>query len=407
MRICLLGSTGSVGSNFLEVVKKNNSRINKNDKEHVIVTLAAASNLSKLLKQAQEFQPQKLLVAEQEGYDRLIDLIDQHNHDHNTSYELLMGEAGMQQAIEDADCVVNALSGTNGLIASILTLKQGKQLLLANKESLVAGGSDLIKLAKASHSKIIPLDSEHNAIIRCLPKNYEVGEKIYQYGVKKLWLTASGGPFLNKTKQEMASATATDACKHPVWAMGDKISIDSATMMNKGLEIIEACHLFAIKQEDVEVVVHPQSIVHCMVEYNDGSIIAQLSKPDMQITIHQALNYPEYVPLSNEALNPLKMGNLDFSQPDLDKFPCLTLARKAQSAGGIMPMVMSIADDHAVDAFLENKISFGDLDKVIATVMQKYQHQQENAYELSNDITKIKQLSQDISLVSQDTIAAV
>ncbi|MBE8182307.1 MAG: 1-deoxy-D-xylulose-5-phosphate reductoisomerase [Candidatus Portiera sp.] len=404
MKICLLGSTGSVGSHFLEVIRENN----KSGSQHSIKTLAAATNINKLWEQAKEFQPNKLLTADQRGADRLSQLVSSQDSSYSIDERgLLMGEEGMQQAIEDVDvdCVVNALSGTNGLIASILTMKAGKKLLLANKESLVAGGSVLNKLSASSNSEIIPLDSEHNAIIRCLPQTYKLGDSIYKHGVKKLWLTASGGPFLNKTKQEIATASVEDACKHPTWAMGNKISIDSATMMNKGLEIIESCHLFSINQEDVGVIVHPQSLVHCMVEYNDGSIISQLSKPDMRITIHQALNYPEYVSLPFQELNPLEMGQLDFIKPDLDKFPCLNLAREAQDAGGIIPMVMSVADDHAVAAFLDNRISFGDLDKVIAKVMHRYSDKDNQ--ELTADLAQIKQLTQAITLDSQDIISQI
>lgn len=401
MRICLLGATGSVGSNFLEVVRSSN--------EHSIATLAAASNLNKLLEQAREFEPNKLLVADEIGHEKLQRLIG-----NNSGYfdgDLLVGETGMRQAIEDhdTDCVVNALSGTNGLVASILTAQAGKKLFLANKESLVAGGDFISQLCAESNSEIIPLDSEHNAIIRCLPQTYKAGDDLYQHGVKKLWLTASGGPFLNKSMQEIQNAKAEDACKHPTWSMGNKISIDSATMMNKGFEIIEACHIFSIDQKDVEVIIHPQSIVHCMVEYADGSIIAQFSKPDMRITIHQALNYPHYTPLDLEPLNPFDMGNLGFEKPDSQKFSCLQLARDAHNIGGIVPLVLSVSDDHAVAAFLENKISFMDISKVIGQATAKHSQEYSIAkrQEMPHDIEEIKKLVQEISAEVLDIISQI
>ena len=382
-----MGSTGSIGKSLLDVVRSNSS--------FRVSGLAAAKSIDTLLSQSEELKPNHLILADSEGRDKLLDLAKG-----KKIPNILIGEDGIKEAIDsnDTDCVVNALSGTQGLIASIMTLKSGKPLFLANKESLVAAGNLLRNLCKEHGGKIIPLDSEHNAIMRCLPRDYEIGENIRDYGVKRIWLTASGGPFWNLSKYELTKVKAADACEHPTWSMGDKISIDSATMMNKGMEIIEAYHLFSIDPDAIEVVVHPQSIVHCLVEYNDGSILAQLSKPDMRITIHQALNYPAYIPLKQEPLNPLQIKALSFDAPNGDKFPCLDLAREALGKGGTAPLALSIADDHAVAAFLADEIAFNDIPAVIKDSITEF------SLPFPTELDGIKNLARKISARAIQTI---
>lgn len=364
MRICILGSTGSIGSNALEVIKKQHN--------YTVVSLAGASQINKLCCQAMEHKVQRIVVADKKGYDQACLIIGK-----GSSIEILMGEEGLNTvaAASDTDCVINALSGLNGLASSITAIKKGKKLLLANKETLVAGGEIIMKMIKEYNCDILPLDSEHNAILRCLPKEYKVGDDLSKYGVKQLWLTASGGPFLHVEQEKMAKAKVKDACNHPTWSMGSKISIDSATMMNKGLEIIEAQYLFGISPDKIKVVVHPQSIVHCLVEFEDGSFNAQFSHPDMKITIHQALNHPHFRKLPQQALNPATMGQLDFEEPNSKKFPCLNLARRAASHGCALACALNGADNEAVVAFLQERISFTDIPKIIENTLDRFENE--------------------------------
>ena len=393
MNICLLGATGSVGSSVLEVMQSN--------PQMKITSISTRSNIAKLQEQRKKFQVKRLIVADENCYEQLAGKAG------NGDAELLQGEDGIAKAIEspDTDCVVNALSGTCGLTASFQALQADKKLFLANKESMVAAGPELFKLAAEKGLEIIPLDSEHNAILRCLPQEYKTGEPVENYGVKNLWLTASGGPFLHRSEAEMQEARFADACKHPTWPnMGPKISVDSANMMNKGLEIIEACHLFKIDEEKVKVVIHPQSIFHCLVEYSDGSFVSQLSKPDMKITIHQALNHPKYVPLQQEPLDPLATSKLEFLPPDEKKFPCLNIARQAQAAGGIVPLALIIADDCAIEEFTSDKIAFPDIAKVLAEVTTEFSKQNR---EFPASIDKIKQMTSEIQETTRRVIAAL
>ena len=392
MRISILGSTGSIGSNTLEVIRQQNNLQNNSQNNFPnnfkVISLAAASQITKLCQQALEFNPSIIVVADEEGYNQAAQILGK-----KSAIKILVGAEGLTAAAtaDETDCVVNALSGSSGLSSSVAALTSGKKLLLANKESLVAGGSILMEIARKFGSSILPLDSEHNGILRCLPSEYKIGDDICKYGVKQIWLTASGGPFLRASQQKIDNASIKDACNHPTWSMGSKISIDSATMMNKGLEIIEAHHLFSIPVDKIKVVVHPQSIVHCLVEFSDGSFNAQLSSPDMKITIHQALNHPHFTHLQQQALNPATMGQLDFEEPDTKRFPCLNLARQAAQTGKALPAALCSADNEAVEAFLQQRVSFGEIPQMIAKAMNKFAA--EDSPQTMDDVSAISRRS--------------
>jgi 1-deoxy-D-xylulose-5-phosphate reductoisomerase len=284
---------------------------------------------------------------------------------------VLAGEEALAQiaAHADVDYVMAAIVGAAGLSSGLAAARAGKRLLIANKESLVMAGPLLMQAVRASGAVLLPIDSEHNAIFQCLPHGARPGEA--PQGVRRILLTASGGPFLDWDSAQIARATPEQACKHPNWVMGRKISVDSATLMNKGLEFIEACMLFGVAPDQIEVVVHRQSIIHSMVEYLDGSVLAQLGSPDMRTPIAHALAWPERLPSGVQFLDLLKVGSLDFQAPDPERFPCLRLAQSAARAGGLAPAALNAANEVAVEAFLGGRLNFGDIPAVIDAVMQK------------------------------------
>jgi len=360
--VAVLGCTGSVGASTLEVLALHP------DRYHVAV-LAARSNWSGLLAQCQRFRPE---WAALESPDAAREL-ERGLRSHGISTRVAAGADAIVQLAADSkvNYVMAAISGAAGLRSTLAAAAAGKRLLLANKESAVMAGSLLIGAIESSGAELVPIDSEHNAIFQCLPADYRAGRR--SHGVRRLLLTASGGPFLNWSAEAVASASPAQACAHPRWNMGRKISVDSATLMNKGLELIEATVLFGMPAADVEVVVHPQSIVHSMVEYVDGSVLAQLAAPDMRVPIAQALAAPQRMAAGVEFLDLVQAGRLDFMAPDVARFPCLRTAREAAMRGGLYCASLNAADEIAVQAFLDKQLNFGDMPAVIECVMDRVQ----------------------------------
>jgi 1-deoxy-D-xylulose-5-phosphate reductoisomerase len=360
--VAVLGSTGSVGANTLEVLWLNRERF------HVPV-LAARSNVEVLLAQCRRFEPEWAALESPEAARELEGRL----RAAGSRTRVAAGAASITRlaAEPQVDYVMAAISGAAGLASTLAAAAAGKRLLLANKESAVMAGALLMGAVRASGAQLIPIDSEHNAIFQCLPPTFRPGER--PAGVRRLILTASGGPFLHWSAEALANATPTQACAHPRWNMGRKISVDSATLMNKGLEVIEASVLFGMPVEDIEVLVHPQSIVHSLVEYLDGSVLAQLSAPDMRVPIAQALASPQRMPAGVEFLDLVRAGRLEFLAPDPERFPCLRHAREAARLGGLCCASLNAADEIAVQAFLDKQLNFGDIPAVIETVMARVQ----------------------------------
>ncbi|HPQ44368.1 MAG TPA: 1-deoxy-D-xylulose-5-phosphate reductoisomerase [Syntrophales bacterium] len=353
--ISILGSTGSIGVNTLDVISRNLSQFN-------VVALAAGKNLSLLKRQIEMFEPDVVSVIDDEHARQLIELIGR-----SATVTVLSGEDGYLEVASwyKADMVVSAIAGAAGLSPTIAAIDAGKDIALANKETMVMAGALVMERAAACGVKIIPVDSEHNAIFQCLAGHN-------RKEVKRLILTASGGPFLHLPKERFAYITLEDALRHPNWEMGRKITIDSATMVNKGLEIIEACWLFGMNANNIDVCIHPQSIVHSMVEYVDGSVIAQMGLPDMRGPISYALSYPERTEGAVDTLDLCNIGKLEFLYPDRAKFPALGLAYEAAKRGGSAPAVLNASNEVAVEAFTENTIGFEDIPLIIKEVLDSH-----------------------------------
>ena len=360
--VAVMGSTGSVGCNTLEVLALHPER-------YRVVGLAARSNAEGLLQQARRFRPDWVALespAAAQGLEQRL------RAERSTTRVLAGAEAIADLAAEDSvDYVMAAISGAAGLRSTLAAATAGKRLMLANKESAVMAGQLLLSAVRASGADLIPIDSEHNAIFQCLPAGYVAGTRAP--GVRRLLLTASGGPFLNWSAEAMANVTPAQACAHPRWSMGRKISVDSATLMNKGLELIEASVLFGMTHREIDVVVHPQSIVHSLVEYVDGSVLAQLAGPDMRVPIACALAWPERMAAGVEFLELTRAGRLDFMAPDPGRFPCLRHAQEAARLGGLACVSLNAADEVAVQAFLEQRLNFGEIPTVIEMVMTRVQ----------------------------------
>jgi len=354
--ISILGSTGSIGCNTLKVIEHLG--------DYRVVALAAGHNMKKLAEQTAKFSPDLVSVSSDECADILRDELRSLN---TTPPTIDVGEKGLVEVAVHplAKTVVSATVGAVGFVPTLRAIEAGKRIALANKETLVIAGELMTKAAEKSGAEILPVDSEHNAIHQCLR-----GESRSE--VKRLILTASGGPFRSKSKEEIDSATREEALNHPNWKMGDKITIDSATLMNKGLEVIEARWLFGFDADQVSVIIHPQSVVHSMVELVDGSVIAQMGVTDMKHAIQYALTYPER---KENCLPPLdlgKLGQLNFEEPDTDRFPCLALAYEALRAGGTMPAVLNAANEVAVKAFLDGTIRLSDIPRINNRVMRSH-----------------------------------
>ena len=361
MRVAVFGSTGSIGISTLDVLARHPERF-------AVAALAASTNDERLLEQCIRHRPPVAVLHDAAAAARLEAGLKRAGvptrvHAGN---DALAGIA----ASSDVDAVMAAIVGAAGLPSTLAAARAGKRVLIANKESLVVAGPLLVDAARASGAALVPIDSEHNAIFQCMPGTLQTGRQAP--GVRKILLTASGGPFLRRTREEMARATPDEACAHPKWRMGRKISVDSATLMNKGLELIEACVLFGMEPRGIEVVVHPQSIVHSLVEYVDGSILAQLGNPDMRTPIAHALGWPERIPSGVESLDLVAAARLDFEAPDLDRFPALVVTREAAAAGGTVPAVLNAANEVAVAAFLAGRLGFLGIVDLIEAVVARH-----------------------------------
>lgn len=349
--IAILGSTGSIGRQALDVVRQHKDRFE--------VELLTANNSSELLiRQALEFMPANVVICNESKYQEVADALQPHDIKVFTGMDSVCALVRS----EDIDIVLTALVGFSGLRPTVSAIEEGKIIALANKETLVAGGSVVMALAKKHNAPILPVDSEHSAIFQCLMG--AAGNPL-----TRIHLTASGGPFRSWTKDEITAVTRKEALKHPQWKMGAKITIDSATMMNKGFEMIEAKWLFDTEPEKINIVVHPQSIIHSMVEFADGAVIAQMGHPDMREPIQYALSFPERLTLDNKKLDFAELGSLTFEKPDMDKFPCLALAFEAIGRGGNIPCAMNAANEAAVAAFLQDRIRFYDIPDIISSCM--------------------------------------
>ncbi|HEX5648083.1 MAG TPA: 1-deoxy-D-xylulose-5-phosphate reductoisomerase [Steroidobacteraceae bacterium] len=360
-RVAVLGSTGSVGVNTLDVLARHRDRF-------AVAALAAASSRERLLEQCLEFRP-RIAVLQDEGQARALER-DLRAAGCPTEVHSGPGALEAVASSSDVDTVMAAIVGAAGLPSTLAAASSGKQVLVANKESLVLAGALVVEAARRSGATIVPIDSEHNAIFQCMPPTLITG--VAPLGVRRILLTASGGPFLRATAEQMAHVSPAQACAHPRWRMGRKISVDSATLMNKGLELIEACVLFGMEPAAVSVVVHPQSIVHSMVEYVDGSILAQLGNPDMRTPIAYALGWPERIGSGVESLDLVAAARLDFEAPDVVRFPSLGLARAAAEAGGTAPAALNAANEVAVAAFLEGRLDFLGIPALIDRVMSSH-----------------------------------
>jgi 1-deoxy-D-xylulose-5-phosphate reductoisomerase len=358
--VAILGSTGSIGVSTLDVIARHPGDLR-------VVALTAQANESRLFEQCCEHRPELAVLVDETAARRLTERL----RAVGVGTRVLGGAAALEEAARhpDAECVMAAIVGGAGLLPTLAAARAGKRLLLANKESVVMAGALLIDAVRASGAALIPIDSEHNAIFQCLPGNALPGERAR--GVRRIVLTASGGPFLRTPASELARVTPEAACAHPRWVMGRKISVDSATLMNKGLELIEACRLFGVAPEDVEVVVHPQSVVHSMVQYVDGSTLAQLGNPDMRTPIAHALAWPERCESGAPALDIVATARLTFEAPDLERFPSLGLAQQAARAGGTAPILLNAANEIAVAAFLARRLNFGAIPVVIEGVLDR------------------------------------
>jgi 1-deoxy-D-xylulose-5-phosphate reductoisomerase len=367
--IAIFGSTGSIGRNTLEAVKS----LNRNGYPVQVKYLTGNSNTDVLWNQINEFKPEAAAIFRKECYD------DLKSRSLNGSCEILFGPEGIKEIARrnDYELAVNALVGFSGLIPTIESIKSGKDIALANKESLVVAGELIIDLLRKTKSHLIPIDSEHSAILQCIQ-----GEPYNK--ISRLILTASGGPFREKSVEHMKGVSSEEALNHPNWKMGNKITIDSATLMNKGFEIIEAKWLFDIEVEKIDVMIHPQSIVHSMVEFADGSVKAQLGVPDMKIPIQYALTYPDRIQSDYPRLKLEYLKNLTFERPDFDKFECLKLAYDVISMGGSYPVVLNGSNEAAVELFLNKKIKFLQIPYLIKSALDK--HSNHNRLVLENII---------------------
>ena len=358
--ITILGATGSIGVSTLDVLARHPDR-------YRVYALTAQRRVEQLAEQCERFRPEVAVVGSAQAAQALSGLLREKGVKTAVEY----GEAALCTVASALGCdaVMAAIVGAAGLAPTLAAARAGKKILLANKEALVMSGRLFMDAIEHSGATLLPIDSEHNAIFQCLPQAYR--RIPAQHGVAKVLLTASGGPFLNRAVETLESVTPEEAVAHPNWVMGRKISVDSATMMNKGLEVIEAHWLFGAAPQQIEVVIHPQSVIHSMVSYVDGSVLAQLGNPDMRTPIAHALAYPERIESGVAAIDLARIGQLVFQRPDFERFPCLKLAYDALLAGGTAPTILNAANEVAVEAFLERKIGFPVIDRVIAQVMDK------------------------------------
>jgi len=357
--ICILGSTGTIGVNTLNVIKGHADK-------YKVIALTANRADEKLFQQCVEFNPQFAVLVDADAAQRLELKIK--NADLNT--QVLCGVDALQKvaSLENVSQVMAAIVGAAGLLPALAAARAGKRILLANKEALVMSGDIFINEVKQHNAELLPIDSEHNAIFQCMPEHFEAG--LQQAGVNKILLTASGGPFRSRDIDTLHNVTPEEAVAHPNWEMGQKISVDSATMMNKGLEVIEACWLFNTQPSMIQVVLHPQSIIHSMVSYTDGSVLAQMGNPDMRTPIAHAMAWPQRMHSGVEPLDIFEVAKLEFEKPDFKRFPCLAMAYDALDEGGTATTILNAANEIAVDAFLNKQLSFTNIPKVIEKTLK-------------------------------------
>ena len=360
--ICILGATGSIGVSTLDVVARH-SHLYK------VIALTANSNIEALYEQCLAHHPEVVVVVNEAKAAEFKTMI---NASPIADIKVLSGAKALEQVatLDNVHSVMAAIVGAAGLLPSLAAAKVGKTILLANKEALVMSGTIFMQAVTDSGATLLPIDSEHNAIFQCMPAGYVSG--MQAKGVRRILLTASGGPFRTLPIEKMVDVTPAQAVAHPNWDMGRKISVDSATMMNKGLEMIEACLLFDMKPEQIQIVIHPQSVIHSMVDYVDGTVLAQMGNPDMRIPIAYSLAYPERFDSGVAPLNIFDVARMDFEEPNLQRFPCLRLAYQAINAGGIMPTVLNAANEIAVEAFLNEQLRFTDIAVIIEQTMAKF-----------------------------------
>lgn len=357
--VAILGSTGSIGVNTLDVIRAHPDRFK-------VAALTAAKQVDLLAQQCSEFKPAIAVVADADGAARLSKLL----LEKNIHTQVLYGPQALVNAVTDSNCdtVMAAIVGAAGLVPALAAAKAGKRVLLANKEALVMSGDLFMQAMREGGGELLPIDSEHNAIFQCLPEQFSK-EPNPRHGVEELWLTASGGPFRNTPLEQLANITPEQACAHPNWVMGRKISVDSATMMNKGLEVIEAFWLFGLPLEQIKVLIHPQSVVHSMVRYRDGSVLAQLGQPDMRTPFAYGLAWPERIDAGVAPLSLTQLSALNFAEPDLKRFPCLSLAFAAAKVGGTAPAVLNAANEIAVAAFLDEGLPYLQIPVVVEEIL--------------------------------------
>lgn len=360
--LCILGATGSIGVSTLDVAARH-------PEQYKVVALTANSNIEDLYQQCLTHKPEYAVVVKPEKAQQLQKRLQATGLG---DIKVLSGVDALETVatLEQVDHVMAAIVGAAGLLPTLAAAKAGKTVLLANKEALVMSGALFMQAVAQSGAHLLPIDSEHNAIFQCMPAGYVAGHKAPT--ARRILLTASGGPFRQTPLDQLPSVTPAQAVAHPNWDMGRKISVDSATMMNKGLELIEACWLFDVPPEAIQVVIHPQSVIHSMVDYVDGTVLAQMGNPDMRIPIAHAMAWPERFDSGAAPLNIFDVQRMDFEAPDLERFPCLRLAYEAISAGGIMPTVLNAANEIAVEAFLNEQIRFTDIPTIIERCMQEF-----------------------------------
>ncbi|MCZ4127636.1 1-deoxy-D-xylulose-5-phosphate reductoisomerase [Stutzerimonas balearica] len=360
LKVTVLGATGSIGLSTLDVIARHPER-------YSVFALTAFSRVAELKALCLRHRPRFAVLAD----EALARVLQADLHAAGLATRVLVGCGGLCEvaAHPEVDVVMAAIVGAAGLRPTLSAVQSGKRVLLANKEALVMSGALFMQALQQSEAVLLPIDSEHNAIFQCLPTDYSRG--MATVGVRRILLTASGGPFRKMPAEALVDVTPEQACAHPNWSMGRKISVDSASMMNKGLELIEACWLFNARPSQVEVVVHPQSVIHSMVDYVDGSVLAQLGNPDMRTPIAHALAWPERIDSGVSALDLLRIGQLEFQAPDDARFPCLRLAREAAEAGGTAPAMLNAANEVAVEAFLGRRIRFTEIASIIADVLEQ------------------------------------
>lgn len=398
-RLLILGATGSVGESTLDVVRQHPDRFQ-------VSVLTANKNYQGLWQHCLEFVPEQIVLVDEQAAQAFRQLLQTHQPHSLNNLQVLSGQQALIEVAKASnnDYVMAAIVGAAGLPATLAAAQVGKRILLANKEALVMSGQLLMEAVQHNAAELLPIDSEHNAVFQCLPihaQRPEIESKSKNQ-IRRVILTASGGPFWEQDKASFKNISPEQACKHPKWDMGRKISVDSATLMNKGLEVIEACLLFHLKPEQVEVIIHPQSIVHSMVEYIDGSIIAQLANPDMKIPIAYGLAWPERISTGVDFLDLIKTEHLTFANPDVDKFPCLALAYRALSLGPWAITALNAANEVAVHAFLDKRLTFDNIPSVIEQVLDNMM-----SANLENNLGSIEASDFNNSLLSLEAILKV